>query len=474
MAWDDSAYGVGTVAGTIANLAVPGQQPAPPIPGGTTLFTYTAQTPVAPWSYWGWSAGGVVGLYPGGGVVVAPAPASGTVSVTAWWPDAPNVLLVRITPDGTRTPVRGAYPLTAGASRRNYSPNPSFEAGLNGCAAGTGNPTLTQISRTGDPTAGAYALRATVAAAGTDEVTLPSALSGGVVVTVGVDLRLSARPTALTITVQWTSATGTGLPSTSVTLTADAVNPSVAQWARQVVTVTPPATAATSALKITATGMPAGGTLDVDRVTLEQAATDGSYVAGDSTGGVWTGTTALSTSVIAPVLTVADGEAPLDIALTYEVYNPAITGGRVKATPVVLASTDTAWLTHPATPAAPLACQPTVTPALVRGLDQAVFRVLGRANPVVVSAAKRVAPSGTLSLSVTSFAARDALLALLADGSPLLLRTPSAYGYGAGLWLAFADVTEDPGPLATWQQTRTITAPFQVVDRPAAANSVIV
>jgi hypothetical protein len=475
MSWDDSAYGVGTVAGTIPNLATPGQQPAPPIPGGTTSFVYTVVTGIFPWSYWGWSAGGVAGLYPGGGVVVAPSSSRGVMSVTAWWPDAPNLLLIRITSDGLRTPVRGAYPLVATApTRRNLSPNPSFEAGLNGVVAGTGNPTLTQISRTDDPTAGAYALRATVAAAGTNEVTLPSSLSSSVAATVGVDVRLSARPSSLTITVQWTDSTGTALPATSVALSADAVNQSVNQWSRQLVVVTPPTNAATSALKITAAGMPAGGTLDVDRVTLEPGLTDGSYVAGDSTGGVWTGSPALSTSVVTPVLTVSDGEAPFDVALTYELHNPTVTGGRVKSTPVVLPSTDTSWLTHPATPATPVAVTPTVTPVLTRALDQAVFRVLGRKNPVVVSAANRIGPTGTISLATATFAERDALLSLFADGSPVLLRTPAAYGYGYGRWLALSDLTEDPGPLAPWQQGRVLTATFQQVDAPAAANSVIV
>lgn len=452
----------------------PGQQTPPPIPGGTATFVYIAQTGVGPLALRTLAGYTPAGTYPGGGIIVSPMAATGTMSVTAWWPDAPVLLLLRVTPDGALTPVRGGYPATpSAATRRNLCPNPSAEAGLNGYAAGTGTPTLSSTARLGDPSGGVLALRATVAGAGTNEVTIPTTLTG-VAATIGLDVRFSARPTAVTVTVGWTSATGGALTPSVVTLSADEVNTSVSQWGRQAVTVTPPTGATASTTKITATGMSAGGTMDLDRVMIEAGSTVGSYVDGSVLGGIWTGTTALSTSVVAPIVTVSDGEAPLDVALSYILYGPGVTGGRMLSPPAVLSTGDTAWITHPARPSAPVAVQPTITPVLTHALDQATFRVLGRTNPVVVSSANRIAPSGSITLDAPAFADRDVLLGLLADGSPMLLRTPQNFGYGYGMWLAFGDVVEDPGERAPWQQTRALTAPIQVVDPPAAANSVIV
>jgi hypothetical protein len=460
--WAQAPY-----AGTVLPPTPVGQLP-PPIPGDPARFTYTAQLGDYPWAYQSWAGGYPLAAYPGGGVLAAPLVDQGVMQVRVWWSDAPVLQLVRITPNGTRTPVRGGYPLTVGGTtRRNYCTNPSVETGLNGFVPDAGTPTLTQLA---DPTApaGGFVLRATNAGAGSNGVTAPTGLTtvpAGRPVTVGLGLRLSALPTSVTVTIGWTDTLGGALTANSSMLSADQASASVAQFSRQVVTVTPPANAVTPTWKIVAAGMPAGGTLDLDALTFEVGATDGSFFAGGTLGATWLGTTDLSASVLAPVQTVLDGECPLDTLVTYQVSYPGITGGRVVSDPALLPSQDRTWLTHPAAPTAPVQCRPTAAPILIRSSVQASFVVLGRTNPIVKTT-QRLSPTGTLTLDVETSADRDQLIAMLGDGSPLLLRAPADYGLGDGWWLAFGDLTEDPDGRPQWRQARALSAPFTVVDGP--------
>lgn len=457
----------------IPNQAVPGTLP-PPIPGGSASVAYSVQAGSYPWALRGWAGAVAAAVYPGGGMVLTSRPDTGVVQVLAWWPDAAAVQVVRIDPDGVRRPVRGAYPATPSTpTRRNLATNPSVETGLNGYVPGTGSPTLSTISRTdlGSATEVA-AWRATIAGAGTNEVTVPAGAPGQKPLTIAVDLQFSARPTSLTITVGWTDAAGGALTASVATMSADTINATVGQFSRVVGYVSPPAAAAVvSTIKIAAGGLPAGATMDGDRVLVEQDVSDGSYFDGNSLGGTWTGTTHLSTSLLAPVQTILDGECPLDLPVLYEVSNPALAGGRITSAPVTLDSGNRTWLTHPATPSAPVRCEPTAVPDMVRGTEQGVFRVLDRELPVVVSSAVRFAPSGTISFGALSWVERDALVDLFADCSPLLMRAPATYGYGLGSWLALGDITESADGRRAWQDCRIFTAPFQVTDAPAGPNS---
>jgi hypothetical protein len=428
-----------------------------------------------PWSYLGWSSGGNQAVYPGGGLILVPQPDIGVMRVLAWWPDATLLQVVRTHPDGSRAPVRGAHPVVdiAGVTRRNYATNPSVETGLNGYVPGVGSPTLSRIERT-DLTGQYFAWRAVNAGAGTNEVVVPvSTAAVATEVTIGLDLRFSARPTACTITLGWTDGSGGALTASTIGLTADQINQSVEQYARHVVVLTAPVGAANAgALKIAATGMPAGGAVDGDRVTVERTRTDGTAFDGTTFGGQWTGTVHLSTSVLAPIITIDDGECPLDVAVTYRLSQPSVTGGSMTSSPATLPSERRTWLTHPAAPATPVRVRPTVTPVLARPHAHSVYSVIGRANPIVVSSAQRGSPTGDLILDLPTFAERDALLDFLADGSPVLYREPAEYGIGYGWWLSIADVTEDAGGRVMWHQTRELTLPFTVVDAPLGPNQV--
>lgn len=464
VAWAQSPY-----AGNVLPAPVVGLLP-PPIPGDTASFSYTAQLGRYPWAYGTWAGGYPPAAYPGGGVLAHPNAERGVVSLQAWWPYTAALQLVRITLDGGRTAVRGGYPITVSSqsTRRNHATNPSLETGLNGYTPDVGNPTLSQLTDAAAP-AGTRVLRATVAGAGSCGVTIPTALIAPPTnqpLTVAFAMRLSALPSSVTVTIGWTNSGGGALTTNSVVLSANQIINSVGQFGRQVINAIPPPGAVTPTLKVIAAGMPAGGSLDLDAITVEIGITSGAAFDGTTApGAIWLGTAHLSASVLAPVVTVADGECPLDTWVAYQVSYPGITGGLVVSDSVMLASQGRAWLTHPAVPAEPQPCRPTVAPVLTRAAVQASFAVIGRSNPVVVTS-KRLSPTGTLTLDTATFAERDQLLVLLADGAPLLLRAPADFGLGYGWWLALGDVTEDPVRRPQWSQGRAISMPFTLVDGP--------
>ncbi len=400
--------------------------------------------------------------------MLVPVPEIGVMRAHVWWPDAPAVQVLRRHPDGVLHPVRAAYPLRPGATRRNLCANPSLEAGLNGYVQADGTPTLSTITTATDPTIphGTQALRATIATAGSCGVVIPQALGGGGPVIIGIDLKLSVRPSSMTVTISWVDGSGGTLAPSSATLTANEINMSVGEWARQTVAALPcPSSAATATVKVVAGGLPAGSTVDLDGVVMERGG-DGTWFDGDILGATWLGAQHLSASVLAPVITVDDGECPLDQAVTYLVANPAATGGRIVSEPVTLDSRGQSWLTHPDTPSAPIPALPPATFDISRALDAAVFAPLGREHPVVITGQSRRSPTGELSLTLLTRVERDALLARMRDGRPMLLRTPPSYGYD-DMWLTLLDSTQRRVGYLPREEPEILTAPFVAVEEPS-------
>lgn len=448
-----------------ADATPPGQVLPPPVPGGTTVYYWSTQRFLYPLSW-----GGLSGARPGivflpGGIVIVPDPETGVNRVMMWWPNADALQLVRIDPDGARRPVRGGYGIAADATRTNYATNPGFEIGLNGYVPGAGSPTL---DRPADPDApaGTYVGRATIAGAGSCGVTVPTTLTGSQPVTVGFDTRLTARPTALHVDVTWTDSGGSSLGTTTIQLAANDINRSVAQFGRQVAQHTPPAGAVTPTIKIVADGLPAGAAMSLDGITIEQGLTDGSRFDGDILGASWTGTAGLSTSLLADVLTVEDREAPLDALVTYIVTDPSISGGQATSPPVVLASLDRSWITHPALDA-PFRVSLRRKPTLTRPIARGVLRPLNRRNAVVVTGPSRQSPEGPIEINVLSAADRTTLLAALDDGQPILLRAPADYNWDPR-WLSLGDLSEDPEDRLAYQDAWLLSSDFVEVDEPSA------
>ncbi|HEX5525173.1 MAG TPA: hypothetical protein VFX53_17140 [Pedococcus sp.] len=469
MAYGRSGFAQAPWSGTDLPAPDIGDLP-PPIPGDAATFAYSAQLGAYPWAYGAWAGGFPLSAYPGGGVLAHPDDDTGIVTVSAWWPDATTLQVVRITPDGVRTPVRGGYPLiVTTATRRNAVTNPSIEVGTNGFVPDAGTPTLSQLADASAP-AGSSVLRAQVAGSGSNGVTVPTSLTvvppAGGTVTVGFSLRTNTLASSVTVSIGWTDIGGGALSASSATLTADQRSASLGQFTRHVVTVSPPTGAVTPTLKITCGGMLAGGQMDLDAITFEVGTTDGSFFDGGTLGGLWLGTTGLSGSLLSPVQTILDAECPLDTIVRYQVSYPGITGGRVVSDPVTLNSDGQTWLSHPLLIGQPVKVELARVPVLERAVEQGIFLPIGASRPKVVSSARRQAPTGTLDFVTLSFAERDALLALMDQPMPLLLRLPVDFGYPAPMWLAIGLVTEDRGDFKAWQENVTISAEVTEVDVP--------
>lgn len=462
-AWAQTPYGANVLPPTPV-----GQLP-PPIPGDPATFTYASQLGAYPWAYATWGGGYPLTAYPGGGVLAHPDAANGVMRVRAWWPNATALQLVRITSDGSRTGVRGGYPIVVTAkTRRNCVTNPSIEVGVNGFVPDAGSPTLAQLADAAAPT-GSYVLRSTNASAGSNGVTVPTtapASPSGVSVTVGFAIRVSALPSSVTVTIGWTDALGGALTANSGTLTGDQRAAAVSQFTRASLTFTAPMGAVTPTLKIVAAGMPSGGTMDLDALVFELGATDGSAFDGGTLGAGWVGTPGLSASVLAPVMTILDGECPLDELVSYQVTYPGITGGRVTSTPALLPSNRTAWLTHPGDPDAPIKVDLRRKPVLTKPILQGTFSAINRTRKVVVSAAARQGYEGTIEFNALSADQRTRLLAMTKDGSPLLLRSPAEYNF-PDQWLSLATTTEDPEGRLAHQDAWLISAPYIEVEAPS-------
>lgn len=470
MSYADSSYGAAPYASDSTSTATPpGQTLPPPIPGSSNVYYYSDENGFYPYCYGGWAGARPRIVSAPGGVVITPRQDIGVMELTGWWPNADHLHFIRLHDDGSRHPVRGGYGVeTSGDTVSNHVSNPSVETGLNGFVPDVGSPTLTRISTTSDIIPdGGFALRATISGSGSLGVTVPTvAVAGPATATLGATLRFSARPTSLTFAVSWTDSGGGSLGSTSVTFTANEINQVVAQWNRLVGTVTPPFGAVTPTFKITAGGLPAGATMDGDKFLLVGAGTDGSYFDGDTLGARWRGTADLSATDLSALTTVMDADCPLDAPVRYLVADPQITGGYVLSSTVELPSNGRwCWLTHPRY-GLPIRCDLQSVPVLTHAIDQGVFYAIGRRNAIVVSS-RRHAPTAELVFNAVSFDERDTLIDVMADGSPMLLRAPSRYGYGAGTWWSVGGITEDREGRLAYHDAMILTAEAVEVDPPS-------
>lgn len=473
MSYAETAFGAGAYGSDALFTVPPGQVIPPPVPGGSTSYIYGNENGEYPFAYGGWAgARPRIASIPGG-VMALPRPELGVVEVTGWWPNAPHLHFVRIHPDGSRHPVRGGLGVEVPEeSRRNSVSNPSVETGLNGYVPGVGSPTLSRISAPGTAPSGEFYLRATIASSGQCGVTVPTSHVPGAFATAGATIRVSSRPTALRFEIGWTNSVGGALAATNITFTADQVNTVVNQWARLAATVTPPSGAVTPTFKVVMDGLPSAATMELDALSFEPDSTDGSFFDGDTLAASWVGTADLSASLLSSQVTVTDSDCPLDVAVSYLVADPQLTGGFAISDDVALAALGRfCWLTHPLRPL-PVQCDLRSVPTLQRDIDQGVNWPIGRSTALVVSAPYRRAPTAELTFNALSFTQRDVLVDLFADGAPLLLRAPAAYGYGLGRWWSLGSVTEDREGRLAYQDAMTLVAQGTEVDAPSPFDSV--
>lgn len=460
-----------------------GQQFPPPIPEATTTqFDYVVNIGSQSWGVDGWGVPREDPSFPGGGVLLAPRPDNGVMRVFAWWPDATLIHLIRVHPDGSRWPVRGGTPRQVkAATRRNFDQNPSGEAAINGLFPGPGDPVFDRVVRDGAPDGGQWAIANDIAAAGASGLSRPIAAMAITqrAITVSFDALFTALPSSVTVSVDWQDATGaTGAAVTTATLGADELVQSVGQWGRQYVHLTPPDDAAAAIdVDVTADGLPAGRSFTHDRWVLEEGHTDGSFISGITAGGLWLGVPELSASLVAEVQTVDDGECPLDLAVTYELFYAGVTGGLMRSRPETLPARRGhagVWLTHPRWPDRPIALWLARDPKFTRPIDRSASKVMGRKRKVVRSDDQRGADEGSLTIHTEGEAGSRALSDVLDDGRSVLLRVPAGWQHPPLRWLSFADIDIDNPRGDAPYYRREWTLPFDEVDPPNAIDFSVV
>jgi len=168
------------------------------------------------------------------------------------------------------------------------------------------------------------------------------------------------------------------------------------------------------------------------------------------------------------VATIYDYEAPFGYTLTYTTDQAG--------SPTATVQIDSArpWLTHLGVPSrsASIDFRVGTNDEETWSIDQGVFQVLERDDPIVATSGARLLPSSSLILSVETTVDLAALRLLLSDGSPLLLNVPPSLGVGLDTcYIAVGNVTpRRPSGSAGMSWLRDIELPYQQVGRPAGGT----
>lgn len=204
----------------------------------------------------------------------------------------------------------------------------------------------------------------------------------------------------------------------------------------------------------------ASGTPTVSTVTLSRTDADGNTRLVRTPDG---GPLLLS----AGAASIYDYEIPYGTAVTY-----SIAEGSAPSTSAALA-VDVPWLVHLGTPTR------SVPLDFLRGssdeeswpIDQGVFPILLRDDPMVITSDTRQSASSTLIVGTDTLEQKNNLRAVLQDGSTLLLNVSPALGLGIETaYVAIGNVTpkrrSDIGTAPFWN----FTMPYQTVARPAGGT----
>lgn len=208
-------------------------------------------------------------------------------------------------------------------------------------------------------------------------------------------------------------------------------------------------------LDVTATGTPT-----VTSVTLSRTDADGTTRLVRTSDG---GPLVLS----AGAGTIYDYEIPYGEAVTY-----SLPEGSAPTADTQL-DTGAVWLVHLGLPSK------SVSVRFRRGsfqsetwsIDQGIFPILGREEPIVITGSTRVAAASSLTLAIDQAADLAALKNLLRDGSPLLLNADTALGYGIDTaYIAVSNVTVSRSVSILYNGNRDVELPYQVIARPAGGT----
>lgn len=297
------------------------------------------------------------------------------------------------------------------------------------------------------------------------------------------------------VSVRWFDAGG-ALISTSTT-TATTI-PSDGKWWTLTQDYTAPATAATAQIELPVTASAASSTLQIDNVQLTQVLPQTTLTVDDATASTTLVIREINTSRLMTVYRVlADGsrtpvrgpdglieqisppdttyvisdyEAPLGVPFSYRMeWYSATTGTlvefRTTGTVIIdLGDTNYVWLKDPLRPVLNRRVLVKTAPEWKAPIDQQVYRVRGRQNPVVLSGV-RSGREGDLVVWTQSDDEREGLRFLLATGNVLLWQ--SAPGMGeSDVYVSVGEIQFPRVVDYAREPWREWTLPLTEVDRP--------
>ena len=218
---------------------------------------------------------------------------------------------------------------------------------------------------------------------------------------------------------------------------------------------------------------PGGGAVSTDYFAVERSTDGGATfdpMRTDLEGGY--------TAPVAGAAVLYDREAGNGEEITYRAravhgttpwLNPAVTFGSW-STSDAATWTDTAafWIKHPTTAALDCRVVPQSQPGQSRAARRGVFQALGRDDAVVI--ADTYEPwQGELVLISQADDETDAIDAIIADGSPLLIQAPATANF-RDRWISVGDHSRARGIDRGWGVVMIDTLPWTEVRRPTTAT----
>jgi hypothetical protein len=372
----------------------------------------------------------------------------------------------------------------------------SFEQGVAGWTVANGVATIARTSPWGDSSfEGAYSLAVTSSTASASTIR-----SARFPVTEGVNWRaqIVAHPdagtwTSVVVRIRWYGAADNDLGTNG------GVSYGVpgSSWYAMPSEGVAPAGATQAAVELVTTASAGASVLNVDLVTLWQvlpqtaiqAHSDAGYItltlrelppefylslyrtAADGSRTLVRGTHGLidMQPITSDLLIVEDHEAPFGIAVAYNIVirnADGTTASTRSSTPVTLqlADVNEAWLKDPGNPQRNLRVLVQRAPDWARPIEQAVHRVRGRRNPVVLSGV-RGGLEGELAIWTRSDEERQALHLLLDSGNTLLWQAARGMGV-SDMYVSVAQISEARVGALAQELWRAWTLPLTQQDMP--------
>ncbi len=165
-----------------------------------------------------------------------------------------------------------------------------------------------------------------------------------------------------------------------------------------------------------------------------------------------------------------DSGVPFGVPVYY--YASSFTEQEVSTVVQVTSVSRECWLKHLGDPTLDLQISLTEIPALTYPSQSAEFAILGRSESIAVSS-QRSAPQGTLTLRIETLAELQKLRNILADGSMLVLQTPTDYALGGSVYVSLGAATEQPTVGKVGQPHRRVSIPFTIVGGPSGAGTIV-